>query len=46
MKAEDLDGLLKWMDPAEKPLILQLPRDEYARRIKIWRIPDITLTDH
>ena len=45
MKAEDLDALLQWMDPAAKPLIVQLPRDEYARRTEIWRIPDISLTD-
>lgn len=45
MRREDLDALLQWVDPAAKPLLVQLPRDEYARHVEIWRLPDISLTN-
>ena len=42
----DLDALLSWVDPAAKPLVVQLPRDEYALQAKVWRLPDASLTNH
>jgi len=44
MPAEDLETLLGWLDPAAKPVVVQLPREEYVRLEKIWRLPDVTLT--
>jgi D-alanyl-D-alanine dipeptidase len=46
MRREDLDALLRWVDPAAKPLIVQLPAGEYSRYINNWRLPDISLTHH
>ena len=45
MRAEDLDAILRWLDPAAKPIVLQLPRDEYARMREVWRLPDAFLTN-
>ena len=45
MRAEDLEGLLAWLDPAAKPVIVQLPGDEYDSMSPVWRLPDASLTD-
>ena len=46
MRRDDLDALLRWIDPAARPLIVQLPNDEYSRYRDHWRLPDISLTHH
>jgi D-alanyl-D-alanine dipeptidase len=46
MRREDLDTLLRWIDPPARTLIVQLPAGEYSSHIHNWRLPDISLTQH
>jgi len=39
MKEEKMVELLKWLDPAKKPLIIQLPQAEYVRLKDSWKLP-------
>lgn len=39
MQKKDLAALLTWLDPAEHPLLVQLPRAVYAARRASWRLP-------
>ena len=39
MAPERLKPLLTRLDPAQKPLLVQLPRDEYARLRQEWGLP-------
>jgi D-alanyl-D-alanine dipeptidase len=39
MPQDELETLLTWLDPARKPLLVQLPAPEYARLRKLWRLP-------
>lgn len=36
---ETMDMLLHWLDRDAHPLLVQLPRDEYAARQQQWRLP-------
>lgn len=36
---ETMDALLHWLDRDAHPLLVQLPRDEYAARQQSWRLP-------
>lgn len=35
----DLEGVVRWLDPARSPALMQLPRDEYRRHQRAWRLP-------
>jgi hypothetical protein len=37
----DLKVLLTWLDPARKPLLLQLPAPEYKLLIGRWSLPPL-----
>ncbi|HEX8292528.1 MAG TPA: hypothetical protein VF570_12275, partial [Pyrinomonadaceae bacterium] len=39
MEEASLTELLRWLDPKKRPLLLQLPESEYARRRTDWRLP-------
>jgi L,D-peptidoglycan transpeptidase YkuD (ErfK/YbiS/YcfS/YnhG family) len=35
----DLEKLLRWLDPQAKPLLVQLPEFEYAKMRDVWGLP-------
>lgn len=37
----ELETLLTWLDPARKPLLVQLPVPEYARLANRWKLPPL-----
>jgi L,D-peptidoglycan transpeptidase YkuD (ErfK/YbiS/YcfS/YnhG family) len=39
MSQAHLETLLTWLDPAHKPLMVQLPEPAYQRLIKTWMLP-------
>lgn len=39
MEQSDLEALLRWLDPAKAPLLVQLTDTEYARLRPVWRLP-------
>jgi D-alanyl-D-alanine dipeptidase len=39
MTQGELQVLLTWLDPARKPLLVQLPAPEYGRLIHVWGLP-------
>jgi D-alanyl-D-alanine dipeptidase len=39
MMEQDLIGLMRWLDPKRKPLLVQLPREEYQRLREKWSLP-------
>lgn len=39
MASESMSGLLGWLDPAHRPLVVQLPTSEYDRLKKSWSLP-------
>lgn len=39
MRETDIEVLLRWLDPAEEPLLVQLPAGEYAKVRGKWRLP-------
>jgi len=39
MAEPDLDGVLRWLDPAKTPVLVQLPRSEYKRYQEAWGLP-------
>ena len=39
MREESLERLLRWLDPKKRPLLVQLPEEEYARLRDAWRLP-------
>jgi L,D-peptidoglycan transpeptidase YkuD (ErfK/YbiS/YcfS/YnhG family) len=39
MEEPALETLLRWLDPARHPLLVQLPRPVYARLEKAWQLP-------
>ncbi len=41
MKRSDLESLLKKLDPAKTPYLVQLPADEYLRNRKSWKLPKL-----
>jgi D-alanyl-D-alanine dipeptidase len=40
MSQSDLETLLTWLDPARKPLLVQLPEPTYERLIHRWSLPE------
>ena len=41
MSQNDLETLLTWLDPARKPLLVQLPEPTYERLINRWKLPEL-----
>jgi hypothetical protein len=41
MSQTDLETLLTWLDPARKPLLVQLPEPAYERLINRWTLPKL-----
>lgn len=39
MSQTDLETLLRWLDPKRRPLLVQLPTQEYARLTRRWKLP-------
>lgn len=39
MAQENIDVLMGWLDPAKKPLLLQLPRAQYKKLRRRWKLP-------
>lgn len=39
MEEANLTELLRWLDPKQSPLLVQLPEAEYARLRAAWRLP-------
>lgn len=39
MAAEDLTALLAWLNPADAPILVQLPRSQYKKLRKPWHLP-------
>lgn len=37
----ELESLLAWLDPARKPLLVQLPASAYGRLIDRWKLPTV-----
>jgi L,D-peptidoglycan transpeptidase YkuD (ErfK/YbiS/YcfS/YnhG family) len=44
MEQANVETMLTWLDPARKPLLVQLPQSAYARLIQRWRLPELTAT--
>jgi L,D-peptidoglycan transpeptidase YkuD (ErfK/YbiS/YcfS/YnhG family) len=42
MSQANLETLLTWLDPASKPLLVQLPEPAYQRLINRWKLPKLT----
>jgi L,D-peptidoglycan transpeptidase YkuD (ErfK/YbiS/YcfS/YnhG family) len=41
MAAEQIDGLVAWLDPAAHPALVQLPRAEYLKLQQEWELPPL-----
>jgi hypothetical protein len=41
MTQTELESLLTWLDPARKPLLVQLPEPTYERLIDRWMLPKL-----
>ena len=41
MSQTELEALLTWLDPARKPLLVQLPEPTYERLINPWMLPKL-----
>ncbi len=39
MAKPDIEGMLAWLDPAARPVVVQLPRDVYAAVAPGWGLP-------
>ena len=39
MPADDLETIVRWLDPARRPMFVQLPAAEYARLRRAWSLP-------
>jgi D-alanyl-D-alanine dipeptidase len=42
MTEEHLEGVLKWLDPAKNPLLVQLTRADYKRLRRHWKLPRLS----
>ena len=41
MAQDNLESLLGWLDPTSKPLLLQLPRAQYRKIRRHWKLPNL-----
>ena len=39
MQPEIIEGLIRWLDPAKHPVLVQLPEEEYRRLRCAWKLP-------
>ena len=39
MTQEHLEGVIAWLDPARSPLLVQLPRAQYKKLRRQWKLP-------
>jgi D-alanyl-D-alanine dipeptidase len=39
MPADDLEAIVRWLDPARRPMLVQLPAAEYQRLRVAWSLP-------
>jgi L,D-peptidoglycan transpeptidase YkuD (ErfK/YbiS/YcfS/YnhG family) len=39
VSVEDMEALLRWLDPASQPILIQLPEPEYKRLRPSWNLP-------
>src|SRR5579871_1777988 len=39
MEPNHIETILKWLDPAKRPILVQLPKAEYQRLKKEWELP-------
>jgi D-alanyl-D-alanine dipeptidase len=44
MPQNELETLLTWIDPKRRPLLIQLPAQEYGRLIQRWKLPTVINT--
>jgi D-alanyl-D-alanine dipeptidase len=42
MTQANLEALMLWLDPARKPLLVQLPEAAYVRLATRWKLPELT----
>jgi L,D-transpeptidase catalytic domain len=42
MSPEQIESVLAWLDPAKKPLVVQLPLPQYKQLRKRWELPALT----
>jgi hypothetical protein len=42
MSQANLATLITWLNPASKPLLIQLPQPAYERLINRWMLPKLT----
>jgi D-alanyl-D-alanine dipeptidase len=40
MAADSMEEVLRWLDAEKRPALAQLPRDEFERYRKLWRLPE------
>ena len=45
MPQDQLEAVLAWLDPAKKPSLVQMPRPQYERLKKRWKLPTLP-SDH
>jgi len=45
MPQSDLETLMVWLDPARRPLLVQLPAPVYRRLARQWRLPRLSQAD-
>jgi L,D-peptidoglycan transpeptidase YkuD (ErfK/YbiS/YcfS/YnhG family) len=43
MTQANLEALMLWLDPARRPLLVQLPEAAYARLATSWKLPELTV---
>jgi hypothetical protein len=41
MTQEHLEGVLAWLDPAKNPLLVQLPKAQYKKLRRDWKLPGL-----
>ncbi|HZY63661.1 MAG TPA: L,D-transpeptidase family protein [Edaphobacter sp.] len=41
MPQSDVEALLRWLDPARKPLLVQLPAAQYKQLERRWKLPPL-----
>ncbi|PYV60155.1 MAG: hypothetical protein DMG98_03275 [Acidobacteria bacterium] len=44
MPEEQIESVLAWLDPAKKPLLVQLPLPQYKQLRKRWKLPALSLS--
>lgn len=41
MPREELEAILSWLDPKQKPVLVQMPAAEYSRLRRRWKLPHL-----